>query len=164
MSRVLTESNQPRAKDTATEESAVTVLRQLEEQRGRLFTEAEFQEQRRAVLDELAQGARLRPFTWFTFAVIEVGLAVLVGVGIYSARGLTPGDYTLALVSAVALLCAGSVFWQLVRRVGRDRERTLDERLLELDELRVSRLVSQEEYHDIQSHILNARQHGGTVH
>jgi len=145
------------------DDSPVTVLRQLLEERGRLFTEAEYQEFRRAVLDELAMGARLRPFTLFTFLVLELGLAGLLVVGIRTGAGGGWGDHALALISAAALISGGGFFWTLWDGVRKDQFRTLDERLRELDELRGLHLVSPEEYHHIQSHILHQRQRSGRI-
>jgi len=146
------------------EDSAATVLRHLEEQRGRLVSENDFWEQRRTILDELAQGARLRPFTVFTFLVIEAGLAALVAVGVAAGRGPGAGDYTLAWVSSVALLCGVAVFLQMLSAVRRDRERSLQERLGELEELRALGLITPEEYQELHAHILNARQRSAKVH
>jgi hypothetical protein len=64
------------------DDSPVTILRHLEEERGRMFTEDEFQKMRAAVLHELSHGARLRPFTLFTFAVIALGLLAMLVVGL----------------------------------------------------------------------------------
>jgi hypothetical protein len=153
------QSRQPAA-DKFDDESAVTILRHLEEERGKLFTEAEYREMRGTVLDELAHGARLRPFTLFTFATIGLGLLALLVIGVASASGNRIGDYTLALVSAVALATAGYYFWSCLRGIRQDAQRSLDTRLAELEQLREHRLVSPDEYHQLQAHILIARQHG----
>ena len=142
----------------ALEDSAPAVLRHLAELRGQSFTEAEYQEQRQIVLAELAQGARLRPFTWFTFIVVELGLAGLLIVGLLAGSRSEPRDYTLAIVSGTALLCGGLVLLQLSRAVSRDRVRSLQERLHELEELRGQQLITLDEYHHLQSHILGGRQ------
>ena len=145
----------------APDETAAGVLRHLEEQRGRLFTEAEYSQQRQTILAELSEGARLRPFTWFTFAIIQSGLVALLAAGLATARAT--GDYTLALFSIVAVLCAGSVFYQMRRAVVRDRNRSLQERLSELEEVRSQQLITPDEYHEIQAHILSARQQGEKI-
>ena len=68
------DQNQKSRPITIDEDSAVNVLRQLEEERGKMFNEAEYQEMRRTVLDEIAHGARLRPFTIFTFASLAASM------------------------------------------------------------------------------------------
>ena len=88
------------------DDSAVFVLRQLEDERGKLFDEAEYQEMRRTVLDEIAHGARLRPFTIFTFALLLIGLLAMLVVGLVTASDSETHDYLLAWVSGLALLAA----------------------------------------------------------
>jgi hypothetical protein len=143
------------------DDSPVTVLRQLEEERGKMFTEAEYHTMRAAVLDELAHGARLRPFTLFTFAVVAVGLVAMLVIGLAVSTRKSVGDYALAIVSGIALVAVGYFFWFCLRGVRQDALRTLDARLAELEELRVAKLVSSEEYHRLQAHILIARQRQG---
>ena len=134
--------------------------RHLEEERGKLFTEAEYREMRGTVLDELAHGARLRPFTVFTFVTIGLGLLTLFIIGVAAASGGRIADYTLALVSATALATAGYYFWSCVRGIKLDAQRSLNARLAELEQLHEHRLISLDEYHQLQAHILIARQHG----
>lgn len=138
------------------EESAVQVLQQLEDERGKMFTEADYQEMRGAVLDELAHGARMRPFTIFTFAIIALGLAALAVVGVVAIR--ESGDYTLLIVSCAALVATLYFFWSLARGIQGDAFRTLDARLAELKELRANGLVTEEEFTKVQAHILMSRQ------
>ena len=152
------DQNQKSRPITIDEDSAVNVLRQLEEERGKMFNEAEYQEMRRTVLDEIAHGARLRPVTIFTFAIILLGLVGLLVVGLATASGTAMGDYLLALVSGVALLAAGYFFWSTVSGIRLDAQRSLDARLSELEQLREQRLISTEEYDQIQAYILIARQ------
>jgi len=140
------------------DDSAVAILRHLEEERGKMFTEAEYQEMRGTVLDELAHGARLRPFTLFTFAVIALGLVGMLIIGLVVSPGQSAGDYALAAVSALALAAVGYFFWFCLRGIKLDTLRTLDARLAELEQLREARLISTEEYHRLQAHILIARQ------
>lgn len=140
------------------DDSPVTLLRHLEEERGKLFTEDEFQKMRSTVLEELAHGARLRPFTLFTFAVIALGLLGLLVIGLVVSPNQSAGDYALAVVSAIALAAVGYFFWFCLRGIKRDTLRTLDARLAELEQLRETRLISTEEYQRIQAHILIARQ------
>ena len=123
-----------------------------------MLTEAEYQEMRSTVLDELAHGARIRPFTVFTFGIIAAGLAALFIVGLNTALGGPSGDYTLAIVSAAALLATGFFFWNLLTGIKRDAYRSLDARLEELKQLRQHRLISPEEFIEIEVHILIARQ------
>lgn len=140
------------------EDSAVTLLQHLDDERGKLFTEADYREMREAILEELAHGARIRPFTVFTFGIIAVGLAALFIVGLISALGAHAGDYTLAVVSAAAMLATGFFFWNLLTGIKRDAYRSLDARLAELGQLRQHHLVSPEEFAEIEAHILIARQ------
>ncbi len=123
-----------------------------------MFTEAEYVEMRGAILDELAHGARIRPFTVFTFGIIALGLAALFVVGLVSALGAHTGDYTLAIVSAAALLATGFFFWNLLTGIKCDAYRSLDARLEELGQLRQHHLISPEEFIEIEAHILIARQ------
>jgi len=123
-----------------------------------MFTEAEYQKMRNAVLEELAHGARLRPFTVFTFAVVGAGLLAMLVIGLTVSPGRTVGDYALALVSAVALAAVGYFFWFCLRGIKLDTLRSLDARLAELEQLREARLISTEEYQRLQAHILIARQ------
>jgi hypothetical protein len=143
------------------DDSPVTVLRQLEEERGKMFTEAEYPTMRAAGLHELVPGARLRPFTLFTFAVVAAGLVAMLVIGLAVATRKSVGDYALAIVSGIALVAGGYFFWCCLRGVRQDVLRTLDARLAELEELRVAMLVSSEEYHRLQAHILIVRQRQG---
>ena len=140
----------------ADEESAVAVLQYLNAERGKMFTEADHQEMRSAILDELAHGARMRGFTLFTFAFIAVGLAGLLVAGIVAARQTR--DFTLPVVSTAALVALLYFFWNLSRGIKSDAFRTLDARLAELVQLREHGLVSEDEFTEIQAHILMARQ------
>ena len=140
------------------DDSAVTLLQHLEMERGSTYSEAEYQDMRRTIIDELAQGARCRPFTLFTFAVVGLGLLALLIVGLVTSPGETVGDFALALVSAIALASAGYYFWTHLQGIRCDALRSLDERLAELEQLRSLRLVSPEEYETIHAHILIARQ------
>jgi hypothetical protein len=134
------------------------VLRHLEQERGGLFTESEYREHRSAVLEELAFGARLRPFTIFTFVVVELGLAVLFLVGMLGPAPQTWGDSLLAWTSGVALLSAAAFFCFLWQGVRNDRLLTLDERLGELETVRGLKLITAEEHAHLKSHILQQRQ------
>jgi hypothetical protein len=92
------------------DDSPVTVLRQLEEERGKMFTEAEYPTMRAAGLHELVPGARLRPFTLFTFAVVAAGLVAMLVIGLAVATRKSVGDYALAIVSGIALVAVGYFF------------------------------------------------------
>jgi PHD/YefM family antitoxin component YafN of YafNO toxin-antitoxin module len=143
------------------DDSPVAILRHLEDERGQMFTEAEYQQMRATVLEELAHGARLRPFTLLTFAVVGLGLLGMLAIGIVTAAGRTAGDYALALASAAALAATGYFSWTYFRGIKLDTLRSLDTRLAELEQLRSLNLVSRDEYERIHAHILIARQHGG---
>jgi hypothetical protein len=157
MSSAQRQSQQPGG-EKLDDDSAVAILRHLEEERGKMFTEAEYHEMRGTVLEELAHGARIRPFTLFTFAVIALGLLAMLVIGLIVTPGQSAGDYALAAVSAVALIAAGYFFWSCLHGIKLDAQRSLDARLAELEQLREHRLVSPDEYHQIQAHILIARQ------
>ena len=152
------QSPQPAA-ESLDDDSAVAMLRHLEEERGKIFTEAEYREMRGTVLDELAHGARIRPFTLFTFGVVLLGLFALFVIGLVHAWGKAAEDYALALVSAAALLAAGYFLWSCLHGIKLDAFRSLDARLAELEQLRGNHLISMDEYHQLQAHILIARQH-----
>jgi PHD/YefM family antitoxin component YafN of YafNO toxin-antitoxin module len=143
------------------DESPIAILRHLEDERGQMFTEAEYQQMRATVLEELAHGARLRPFTLLTFAIVGLGLLAMLVIGIVTAAGRTAGDYALAFASAAALAAAGYFFWSCLRGIKLDTLRSLDTRLAELEQLRSLNLVSRDEYERLHAHILIARQHGG---
>src|SRR6266850_2963314 len=128
MATVQRESEQ-QAAEQLNDESAVTILRHLEEERGKMFTEAEFREMRGTILDELAHGARIRPFTLFTFGTVGLGLLTLFVIGMAAVSGNRVGDYTLAVVSAVALATAGYYFWSCLRGIKLDAQHSLDARL-----------------------------------
>jgi hypothetical protein len=140
------------------DDSPAAVLQHLEKERGGLFTESEYREIRDAVLEELAFGARLRPFTIFTFVVVELGLAALFLVGMLGTAHQTWGDSLLAWISGVALLSGAAFFWFLWQGVRKDRLLTLDERLGELETVRVLKLITADEHAHLKSHILQQRQ------
>jgi len=140
------------------DDSAVDVLRSIEEERGKLFSEAEYQEMRRTVLDELAHGARYRPFTLITFGTVALGLLALLVIGLVLSPRQTLGDFTLALVSGASLLVVAGFIWNYLRSIRQDAFRSIDERLAELEQLRRANLVSADEYTGIHAHILISRQ------
>lgn len=138
------------------DDSAVTVLLHLDSERGKMFTEQDYREMRTAVLDEIAHGARIRPFTLFTFGFILLGLAGVLVLGVVTFKETR--DHTLTIVSGVALIAAAYFFWNVLRGVKNDTFRSIDSRLEELNQLRQHHLVSDEEFNEIQAHILMARQ------
>jgi hypothetical protein len=140
------------------DDTAVTLLQHLQSERGRMYTEAEYQEMRQAIIDELTEGARCRPFTLFTFGVVGLILLTMMILGMVTAFGNPIADFTLAIVSGLALASAGYFFWTHVQGVRSDALRSIEERLAELEALRSERLVSPEEYETIHSRILIARQ------
>jgi hypothetical protein len=97
----------PPAAEKLDDDSAIAILRHLEEERGKMFTKAEYQEIRATFLEELAHRARIRPFTVFTFGIVLLGLFALLLIGLINATSRAAGDYTLAVVSAAALLATG---------------------------------------------------------
>ncbi len=123
-----------------------------------MFTEADYAELRAAVLDELAHGASLRPFTWFTFGVIAVGLIGMIAVGIVTARSHSIRDHLLTIVSTIALLATVGFVWNLARGVRAESKRSIATRLAELDELHQKGLISPDEYQSIRASVLMARQ------
>jgi len=152
------ESKPASAPSLQDEDSAVALLRHLDEERGKMFTEADYREMREVILDELAHGARIRPFTVFTFGIIALGLVAFFVIGLLSALGDHAGDYTLALVSAAAFMVTVFFFWNLFSGIKLDAYRSLDARLEELGQLRRHNLVSPGEFAEIEAHILIARQ------
>ena len=156
------ESKPASAHSPLDEDSAVILLHHLNEERGKLFTETDHREMRNAILDELAHGARIRPFTVFTFGIIILGLIGLLAVGLVTAKSNAAGDQLLTIVSTLALIATFYFVWSLVRGVREEAKRSLDERLAELEELRRHNLISLEEFTEIQAHILIAKQHSRT--
>ena len=152
------ESKPASAHSPLDEDSAVILLHHLSEERGKLFTETDHREMRNAILDELAHGARIRPFTVFTFGIIILGLIGLLAVGLVTAKSNAAGDQLLTIVSTLALIATFYFVWSLVRGVREEAKRSLDERLAELEELRRHNLISPEEFTEIQAHILIAKQ------
>lgn len=152
------ESKPDSAPSLQDEDSAVALLQHLNDERGKMFTEAEYVEMRTIILDELAHGARIRPFTVFTFGLIILGLAALLVIGLVTASGNAVRDYTLAIVSGLALLATCLFLWNLFRGIKQDSRRSLDARLEELEQVRRHNLISPNEFTEIQAYILIARQ------
>lgn len=144
-------------------DAAVTLLRQVEEERGRTLSEAEYQEIRRSIFQELAHGAQCKPFTLVTFTLVGLLLLGLLVVGLVTAAGNAAVDYALAVVSAAGLAVWAFVFWSYFHGIRRDALRSLNERLSELERLREMRLLSLEEYEQIRVSILSSRQRSREV-
>lgn len=161
----MAQQQKPQIQDSgnAYEDSAVTILQHLNEERGRSLSDSDYAELRASVLEELSHGAHLRPFTWFTFGVIILGLVVMIAVGVVTARSHALRDQLLTIVSTIALLVTLGFVWNLVRGVKLESERSLDARLAELDELNLRALITPEEYESIRANILITRQRSGSV-
>lgn len=121
-----------------------------------MFTESDYREMRGAVLDEIAHGARIRPFTLFTFAFILLVLGAMVVVGAITFKDTR--DHTLTIISGIALIAAAYFFWNVLSGVKNDAYRSIDARLEELKQLQRHSLISGDKFNDIQAHILMARQ------
>mgnify|MGYP000629469016 CR=1 FL=1 len=128
-----------------------------------MFREAEYQETRQTILHELAHGARLRPFTIFTFGVVGLSLFALFIVGLITATGTSARDHALAIVSGASIILASYFFWSCCQGIKRDALRSLESRLAEVKQLLDLRLISRDEYELIESHILIARQQSRNV-
>lgn len=143
------------------DESAVSVLRQLSEDRGPLLSDQEHAELRAAILRELAAGAEIRPFTLFTLAVVVTGVLGLMAVGLYLAIQGTWEGWLLAFASLGVLGIVIYLSWSFREGFRRERLRTIDARLAELEDLLRHKLISDEEFTEIRAGILSSRQHGG---
>ena len=139
------------------DDSAVCLLQQLEGERGRLFSETDYRQMRRSVVDELALGAQRRPLTLFTFAVVGLGLFTLLALGIITHLE-DSSDFALMMVSGAAILVGIYLFRSYLRGFRLDALRPLQERLDEVERLRALCLISREEYEYIHSCILISRQ------
>lgn len=150
----------PPAMDVATDydDSPAVILRELERERGRLFSDAEYREMREMVIEELARGPHPRLSTQVTLAVVGLLLLAFTVVGIWMVARGTVNDYTLAICGLAACGVWG-FFVHGFRRAMREHScRSLDERLAELDTLRVGRLLTDTEYHRISAAVHLARQ------
>jgi hypothetical protein len=147
----------------AEDESAVTALRQLKEERGRSFTEAEYLEIRRAILDELAHGARCRPFTLVTFGAVGFCLLTLLAIGVLVAFDSNGRDWLLAAASTGSLAIWAFLMWKYARNLREDAQRALPERLSEIDDLRAHQLISEDEFNLLRASILMSRQQSPTA-
>jgi hypothetical protein len=138
--------------------SAVTVLRELEEERRDSLRDAEYQRMRQAIIEELARGPRCRPFTLVTFAVVILLVCGVLLLGIVTTGQDKWAGLTLALASAGVLMISSILFRSYLHSLAEQARRSLEERLAELEALRGHRLVSPNEYDYIRAAILNSRQ------
>jgi hypothetical protein len=134
-------------------DSAVTLLQELEKERGTVFTEKEYHEIRESVLEELTRGPKARLSLLVTFGVIGLLLLILTVVGFYIVHREMVHDYTLALAGLCALGVWGFLLRGYLRSVDKHNLRSLPERLGELEELRARQLLTQEEFDRISAAI-----------
>jgi hypothetical protein len=131
--------------DPVDDDSPTTVLQSLEKDRGTVLTESEYREIRELIVEELARGPKPRPTLLVTFAVIGLLLFALSVIGVAIVFQGIIRDFTLAAAS----ICALGVWAYLLRgyfkSLREQASRSLRERLAELEELRVRKLISQEE-------------------
>jgi hypothetical protein len=127
------------------DDSPVTVLQELERERGALFTEKEYREMRDAVLEELARGPKPRRSLLVTFGVIGLLLFILTVIGFYIVARQMVHDFTLAVVGLCALGVWGHLLRGYLKALKLHAQRSVRERLVELEELRAHRLLTQEE-------------------
>jgi hypothetical protein len=127
------------------DDSASTVLRGLERERGRAFNEKEYQEMRQSVIDELARGPRVRVSLLLTFGVVGLILLSLTLLGVVLAFAEEP-EYTLAGAGAVALGVWAYLLRSYLRGVREQSRLSRSERLAEIKQLRQDSLISQQEY------------------
>ena len=139
-------------------DSAREFLESLARDRGtKLLPEQDYQEMRRAILDELARGPHLRTATLFTFGVVGLLLfgLLLVGLAMWTQGG--PADWLLTVSSGGCLIIC---VWFLQRYIVGIREQSrmsVQERLTEVEELRRHQLISQSEYEEIYAAIHSSR-------
>jgi hypothetical protein len=151
-------SGGPLAAHAAEEDSAAMALQGLEKGRREFLTEAEYQMMRRGILEQLKRGPRVRPLTVLTFAFLGVlalafALFATFTVPIYPGVGYGPVITGIAAVGLWALLVRGYYLG-----FSKEVNRSLDQRLAELEEVREQKLVSDEEYQQVLAGILISRQ------
>ncbi len=151
-------SRRTAAASAGDDDSAVTLLQHLNSERGRTFTEAEYHEMRRVIVEELSRGARCRPFTLFTFGVVGTGFLGLLLLGLFISDSGARDGHMLAWASGGALVAWGYCLWSYFRAIRGDSQRTLAGRLVELEELRSKALITADEYDTIRAAILISRQ------
>jgi hypothetical protein len=141
-----------------TDDSPAVILRDLERERGRLFSEREYRAIRESILDELARGPRPHLSTLLTFGTVGGLLFIFTAAGLWIVLRQLVSDYTL-LISGI---CACGVwvfffhgYWSSIRQ---NALRPLSKRLAELQDLRARNLITLEEYERIFASILLARQ------
>ena len=136
------------------------MLQGLEQERSQLLTEAEYKAAREEILEELAHGPRVRLFTVFTFAALGLlllgfGVLVLVRWRVEPSAGYGP---VLVAIGAAAVWAYVMVGYR--RSLSEELSRPLSQRLAQLEELKTRNLVSDDEYRQILTGILNSKQRG----
>lgn len=156
--RTLNVPNDPHNPGEVADDSPIVVLRSLEADRGSIFTEAEYREMRETVIEELARGPRPRFSLLITFGVIGLLLLAVTVIGFAIVfQGIIP-DCTLGIVGLCALGVWGYLLRSYLRVVREQSSRSLRERLAELEELQVQKLISQAEYDRIYATIHMGRE------
>ncbi len=135
----------PAAAGLEVDDSPVAVLQELERERGALFTEKEYREMRDAVIEELARGPKPRRSLLVTFGVIGLLLFILTVIGFYIVARQMVHDYTLAIVGLCSLGVWGHLLRGYLKTLKLHAQRSVRERLAELDELRAHCLLTQAE-------------------
>lgn len=135
----------PSAAGLEVDDSPVTVLQELERERGTLFTETEYREMRDVVIEELARGPKPRVTLLVTFGVIGLLLFILTVIGFYIVARQVVHDFTLAIVGLCALGVWGHLLRGYLKTLKMYAQRSVRERLAELEELRTHRLLTQAE-------------------
>ncbi|MBN2505557.1 MAG: hypothetical protein JXQ71_02565 [Verrucomicrobia bacterium] len=128
------------------DDSPSAVLRLLEEDRGTVYSEEEYGKLRTAVIEELAHGPVCRGSTLLTFGVIGVLLLLVTLVGVFILVQGVVADFTLAMVGGASIAAWGYVVWGYRKGFRNHALRTLEERLVELEELRRQSLITTDEY------------------
>jgi hypothetical protein len=140
------------------DDSPTVVLRSLEQERGTIFSNEEYQQMREAIIEELARGPKPRLSLLLTFGFIGLLLLALTVIGFALVwRGMV-ADVTLGIVGVCALGVWAYLLRGYLAAVRKQSSRSLGERLAELEELRVQRLISQIEYEHILAAIHMGRQ------
>lgn len=131
-------------------DSARAILESLAQDRGtRLLPEEDYQEMRSAILQELADGPRLRGSMLVTFAAVGLLLLAFLGIGVAMALRHGPAEVVLIGAATVSLGFWGWLLRQYLVSVRDQARMSIRARLAELEELRGHQLISQAEYETI---------------
>lgn len=131
-------------------DSARTVLEALAQDRGtRLLPEEDYQEMRTAILQELAEGPRLKGSMLVTFTAVGLLLLAFLGIGVAMTFRHGPAESLLIVAATVSLGFWAWLLRQYIVSVHDQARMSIRARLAELEELRVHRLISQEEFETI---------------